>query len=206
MKNSTSLHSSSLPAEPAISLLSDTPLAWVEAVIEDFNTFLIDHAACERKAAAVATSMICHYPDKSELVAQMADLAAEEMSHFRQVIRLIHERGVTLAPDIKDPYVNALRKHVRHGKEEYLLDRLLIAGIVEARGTERFGMIAEHSPESKLRQFYRQLALSEARHQQMFLQLALHYIDTDTVTERLTHLQVVEAGIVDGLPARAALH
>lgn len=193
-------------SEPVIELICDTPMSWLEAVQADFDTFLIDHAACERKAAAVATSMICHYPDKSELVAQMADLAAEEMSHFRQVIRLIHARGIKLTPDTKDPYVNALRQQVRHGKEAYLLDRLLIAGIVEARGTERFGLIGEHSEEPRLRSFYRQLAQSEARHQQMFLELALRYVPTETVKTRLADLLVVEAGIVEGLPPRAALH
>ena len=189
-----------------ISLACASSTAWADAVMADFDTFLIDHAACERKAAAVATSMICHYPDKRQLVAEMADLAAEEMSHYRQVIKIIHDRGVTLTADTKDPYVNAFRAHVRHGKDEYLLDRLLVAGLVEARGTERFNMIAQRCLEPRLKQFYHQLALSEARHQQMFLDLALHYLPKDTVAARLAHLQVIEAGIVDELPARAALH
>ncbi len=189
-----------------IRLGCETSINWVETVMADFDTFLIDHAACERKAAAVATSMICHYPDKTQLVAEMADLAAEEMSHYRQVIKLIHARGLILTPDTKDPYVNALRTHVRNGKEDYFLDRLLIAGIVEARGTERFGMIAEHATEPRLKLFYHQLALSESRHQQMFLQLALHYLPENTVADRLAHLQAVEADIVDKLASRAALH
>lgn len=199
------------PAETSISsleiqLVNSSPQAWVNAVMADFNTFLIDHAACERKAAAVATSMICHYPDRNHLVAAMADLAAEEMSHYRQVIKLIHSRGLHLAADTKDPYVNALRTHIRHGKDEYLLDRLLIAGLVEARGTERFRLISTHCTEPSLQQFYHQLALSEARHQQMFLDLALHYLPASMVAERLAHLQVVEGEIVDQLTPRAALH
>ncbi len=197
---------SRLNPPPEIRLGCETNVTWVDAVMADFDTFLIDHAACERKAAAVATSMICHYPDKMQLVAEMADLAAEEMSHYRQVIKLIHARGVMLTPDIKDPYVNALRTHVRNGKEDYFLDRLLIGGIVEARGTERFRMIAEHSTEPRLKLFYHQLALSESRHQQMFLQLALHYLPHDTVADRLALLQAVEAEIVEQLPSRAALH
>jgi len=189
-----------------IRLACDSPLAWVNAVMSDFDTFLIDHAACERKAAAVATSMICHYPDRNRLVAEMADLAAEEMGHYRQVIKLIHARGVSLTADTKDPYVNAFRKHVRNGKDQYLLDRLLVAGLVEARGTERFNLIAQHSTELKLKQFYHQLALSESRHQQMFLDLAVHYFPTETVVERLACLQAIEADIVDTLIPRAALH
>ncbi|MEM7083491.1 MAG: tRNA-(ms[2]io[6]A)-hydroxylase [Pseudomonadota bacterium] len=195
------------PHEPlSIALGVATTPAWVETVLAEFDTFLIDHAACERKAAAVATSMICHYPDRAQLVADMADLAAEEMSHFRQVIKLIHARGIQLTPDTKDPYVNALRKHVRHGKQEYLLDRLLIAGLVEARGTERFALIGEHCEESTLRQFYHQLAVSEARHQRLFVDLALRYVPDQIVAERLRDLQSIEAEIVTSLPLRAALH
>ncbi|MFK8032458.1 MAG: tRNA-(ms[2]io[6]A)-hydroxylase [Gammaproteobacteria bacterium] len=206
MKTSETRIAQTSDSSLAIQLEGASPKTWVDAVLQDFNTFLIDHAACERKAAAVATSMICHYPDRNRLVAEMADLAAEEMSHFRQVIRLIHARGLRLTADTKDPYVNALRTHLRNGKEDYMLDRLLIAGIVEARGTERFGLIAEHSSEPALQQFYRQLALSESRHQQMFLDLALHYFETDTVAARLTQLQAIEGEIVQQLPSRAALH
>ncbi len=206
MTSSPSKHNLNPHSALEIQLVNRSPATWVQAVMDDFNTFLIDHAACERKAAAVATSMICHYPDRNRLVAEMADLAAEEMSHYRQVIKLIHARGISLTADTKDPYVNALRKHVRNGRDEYLMDRLLVAGVVEARGTERFSLIASHCPDSKLKQFYQQLAISESRHQQMFLDLAIHYLPVDEVHKRLLHLQHVEAEIVDALIPRAALH
>ena len=57
--------------------------------------------------------------------------------------RIIHARGLRLADDYKDPYVNALRSQVRNGGEGMLLDKLLVAGIVEARGCERLFMVAE---------------------------------------------------------------
>lgn len=193
-------------AQERIRLGIASPPGWLAAVLADFDGFLIDHAACERKASAVATSMICHYPDRRALVAQMADLAVEEMSHYREVLRIIHSRGVTLTRDRKDAYVNALRKHVRTGPEAYLLDRLLIAGIVEARGTERFTMIAAGVGDVELQRFYRQLAASEARHQNVFLDLALRYVEPERVLIRLSELQVIEADIVDALPFRAALH
>lgn len=193
-------------SEPRVQLLAASPRQWLDAVLGDFDTFLVDHAACERKAAAVATSMICHYPDRDSLVVAMADLAVEEMSHFREVIRLIHSRGITLGADRKDPYVNALRKHVRNGREFYLLDRLLIASIVEARGTERFAMIGAAMPDETLKLFYQRLAASEARHQQVFLDLALLYVESDLVLSRLGELQIIEAEIIDSLPFRAALH
>ena len=38
----------------------------------DFDSFLLDHAAAEKKASGMAISMLSHYPDKVELVAAMA--------------------------------------------------------------------------------------------------------------------------------------
>jgi tRNA-(ms[2]io[6]A)-hydroxylase len=73
----------------------------------------------------------------------MIDLAIEELSHYRAVVRLMNERGLCLLPDEKDPYINQLRRSIRDGKKFYFMDRLLIGGIVEARGAERFGLVAD---------------------------------------------------------------
>jgi tRNA-(ms[2]io[6]A)-hydroxylase len=62
-----------------------TPKAWVDAVLNDFDTFLTDHAAAEKKASGMAMSMISHYPDRKSVVKAMADLAIEELIHFKQI-------------------------------------------------------------------------------------------------------------------------
>ena len=88
----------------------DTSEKWTEAVLADFDRFLNDHAAAERKASGMAMSMALQYKDKPDLVSAMIDLAIEELAHFREVIKLMRERGLEMLPDIKDKYVNALRK------------------------------------------------------------------------------------------------
>merc|ERR1712118_43055 len=102
-----------------------------------------DHAAAEKKASGMALSMIAHYADRKELVSEMADLAIEELSHYKEVIKVIHERGGQVGVDTKDAYVIGFREHMRHGKADYFLDRLIIAGIIEARGIERFQLVAD---------------------------------------------------------------
>ena len=128
-------------------LKSPSPQAWTDCVLENFDTFLLDHAAAEKKASGMALSMVSHYPDKARLVLAMAELAVEEMVHFREVVKIIQARGLTLGADVKDPYVNSIRTLLRQGSELYLLDRLLTAGVIEARGAERFGLIAKALPE-----------------------------------------------------------
>ena len=159
-------------------LRSASPKAWLEAVLANFDRFLLDHAACERKASAMAMHLAAHYRDRRVLVDAMVDLACEELDHFRQVYRIVSERGLELAPDEKDAYVNAmngLSRRGTRGTEAYFLDRLLLAGIVEARGCERFGMIAEALSEGRLKSFYRQIEDSESRHRELFYGLACEY-------------------------------
>jgi tRNA-(ms[2]io[6]A)-hydroxylase len=183
-----------------------TPTAWVDTVLNNFDRFLNDHAQAEKKASGMAMSMVSHYPDKPDIVKAMIDLAIEELAHFREVIKLMQHKGLCLDRDEKDPYVNALRKTMRDGTEHYLLDRLLIAGIIEARGCERFGLIAQHHPEEEFQQFYQLITDSEAKHHLLFIELASHYFSTPEIEQRLDELLTIEAAIVEQLPIRAALH
>lgn len=187
-------------------LKAATSRAWLDTVLADFDTFLADHASCEKKASGMAMSMISHYPDRPELITDMLNLAVEEMSHFRDVVRLILERGQQPTADQKDDYINRLHQAMDQGKDAYLLDRLLIASIVEARGAERFALIADGLEEPRLKKFYQAIADSEARHYQLFLALAERYFPTERISPRLDALLDIEADIINDLPLKAALH
>jgi tRNA 2-(methylsulfanyl)-N6-isopentenyladenosine37 hydroxylase len=191
---------------PDSPLRYSTPAAWTDAVLADFDRFLLDHATAEKKASGMAISMLSHYPDRTELVTAMADLAIEELTHYREVVKWIHQRGLTIGPDQKDPYVVAFRESIRQGREVYLLDRLLTASIIEARGAERFALVAaalEHGP---LKKFYQSIARSEERHFELFLDLAKKYLPLDIIEQRWDELLDIEAALVESLPIRAALH
>lgn len=183
-----------------------SPNAWVDYVIERFDQFLLDHAAAEKKAAGMALSMLSHYPDRARLVTAMSELAAEEMVHFREVVKLIQERGLQLTADEKDPYVNEVRSWIRQGSEQYLLDRLLTGAVIEARGAERFALVAEALSPGSVKRFYQSLARSEARHYELFFDLAIEYFPPETVMLRWQELLSAEARYVQVLPIRAALH
>ena len=189
-----------------IELMYKTPVSWAEGVVAAMDEFLPDHAAAEKKASSMAMGMVAHYPDRPELVTAMIDLAIEELNHYRAVVKLMNERGLCLLPDEKDPYVNSLRRAIRHGKDHYFMDRLLVGGIVEARGAERFGLVADALSAGKLQRFYRAITRSEEEHKGLFIQLAELYFDPAEIRTRLNELLVVEADIVRELPLRPALH
>lgn len=189
-----------------IILRFQTESIWADVALEDFNRFLIDHAAAEKKASGMAMSMALHYRDKPRLVREMIDLSIEELQHFRECVRLLQERELELLPDEKDPYVNSLRSVMRHGKTDGLLDRLIVGGIVEARGCERFGLIEAALPEGEMKNFYAAITKSEAKHQTLFLDLAKCYFPETEIAPRLDELLDIEAELVSTLPYRAALH
>lgn len=187
-------------------LRTDTTREWVDVVLGDFDAFLVDHAACERKASATALKLVSHYSDRTTLVRELIPFAQEELEHYAQVMAIILDRGLATRPDEKDPYVGALMKLVQRGPEQYFLDRLLVLGVVEARGCERFGMLADALEPGPLKDFYTDIARSEARHHGLFVRLAKEYFSAATVQQRLDELLDAEAELVARLPHRPAVH
>ena len=108
--------------------------------------------------------------------------------------------------DRRDPYIHGLRELIRTGSRAYFLDQLLVFGIVEARGCERFGLVAGGLPPGPLKDFYVDITRSEARHHGLFVRLARRYFPDDEVEARLDTLLESEAALVAGLPLRSALH
>jgi tRNA-(ms[2]io[6]A)-hydroxylase len=154
----------------------------------------------------MALSMLSHYPDRTRLVTAMSELAVEEMVHFREVIKHIQQRQLQLGADKKDPYVNEIRSWIRSDSEVYLLDRLLTGAVIEARGAERFALVATGLSSGELQRFYASLARSEARHFALFLDLAHEYFTAEVIDTRWQELLEVEARCLQTLPIRAALH
>lgn len=187
--------------------LVPTKLDWVQCVLNNFDQFLLDHASAEKKASGMALTLVSHYPDRYELVSAMTELAIEELNHFKEVLKIIHQRGLQLQGDKKDPYINQMMKLFGKGSEQYFVDRLLVAGIIEARGYERFSLIAEHLPEDdKLKSFYQSIARSESRHAEQFIDFAKLYNQDNDTEERLQIFIEKEGEIMSNLPIHALLH
>lgn len=180
---------------------------WINAVMEDFDTFLCDHADCERKASAMAMSFVAKYPDRKEIIPELIETAVEELEHFQQVYQLMESRGVALPSSMgEDKYVKALIKQCHSGRNERFRDRLLIASVLETRGAERFRLVADALEEPELKKFYKMLWVSEAKHGHIFVKMALNYFPEKEVYDRLQWWIDREAEVIDNLEIRPALH
>ena len=190
-----------------IKLKWDTPKEWIETVLADFPKFLQDHADCERKASAMAMSFVAKCPDRVEIIPELIETALEELVHFKLVYEIMDQKKITLPKQLEqDNYIGGLIKKCRSGREERLLDRMVVAAVVEARGVERFRIVAENIKEEELQKFYDMLWQSEYKHSDVFLRLALSYWKWEEIEERLVYFIHQEAIICEGLPFRAAVH
>ena len=180
---------------------------WLEAVMNDFNSFLQDHADCERKASAMAMSFVAKYPDRVEIIPELIETGIEELEHFQQVYTIMQRRGIPLQHSIgEDLYVKNLIKQCHSGRIERFLDRLLIASVLETRGAERFKMVADAQEDEEMKRFYKMLWTSEAKHGHIFVKMALNYFPEDQVYERLEWWIGKESEVIEKLEIRAALH
>ncbi|WP_439482526.1 tRNA-(ms[2]io[6]A)-hydroxylase [Cyclobacterium plantarum] len=192
----------------SIDLTTSSSQAWLDAVMGNFDAFLQDHADCERKASAMATSLIAKYPDREKIIPDMIETAIEELEHFQQVFELMQQRKVALNKEMKeDPYIRQLMPLTHGGTpESRFLSRMLLGSIVECRGCERFRMISEAQEDEDLKKFYKNLWTSEAKHGNIYVELTLEYFDEKIVYDRLQEMMEFEGGVVKKLPVKPALH
>jgi tRNA 2-(methylsulfanyl)-N6-isopentenyladenosine37 hydroxylase len=193
-------------ARKSVDLAVPSPADWLPCVLNNFDAFLADHANCERKASAMAMGMVVKYPDRPAVLPMLIDVAREELDHFAQVYAVMRQRGVALVRDSRDEYIMKLMEVVRHGRDDRFLDRLLMASIVECRGAERFGLIADSITEPQLASFYDNLRKSETKHGHVFADLALKYFSPEVVYARAAALGDHEAKVIEQLAVAPALH
>ncbi len=189
-------------------LLQPTPRRWVEAVQEDVEGMLLDHAHCELKAAQSALAIVGRFgSDAPELIDPLSELAREETAHFRQVHQHIRDRGRELGKPEKDEYVAGLMKAARRDekKQPILLDRLIVSALIEARSCERFKVLAEGLNNEALQMFYKGLMAAEARHFRMFSGLAESIFGADARL-RLKVVAKREAEVAGMLPLGPKVH
>jgi len=188
-------------------LRKETSKEWAPKVLKNFNHFLIDHASCEKKAVHTALSIVQGNPDKPKLIDPIIGLAREELAHFHQVFRLLRKRNLNLTKDKKDPYIVQILSEVDLAtKSNALLDRLIVFGVVEARGCERFDLLSEELEDQDLKKFYQSLSKDEEKHQALFLRVASYYFEDSKIQDRLNFFLDLEQKVLDRLPLKARLH
>jgi len=178
-----------------LGLKSDTDIAWVKIAENNLQQLLTDHAFAEQKAASSAVSLIINYSEKTELVQALSDHAIEEMEHFKMVHEIMVSRGMTLGMDQNSAYAKNLIKFFPKTKDrqQSLINRLLMAAMIEARSCERFSVLSKNMEDKELAKFFGDLLASEAGHYTLFLGFARKFMDREIVDKKWDEFLTYEA-------------
>ncbi|MEN9281170.1 MAG: tRNA 2-methylthio-cis-ribozeatin biosynthesis protein [Bacteroidota bacterium] len=179
---------------------------WIGVANNHLIEILIDHAHCEKKAAAFALAMINRYPERTRLVKDMIDLAKEEIEHFELVIHELEARGVSLTHDTGNRYAQLLHDHIRRSEPHRLLDSLIVGAFIEARSCERFSLLADHASSQDMRDLYKSLLASEAGHYRAYTDIAREYFPVEDVRQRLKEFGEIEASIIRSMQNQPTMH
>ncbi|MGB9428477.1 MAG: tRNA-(ms[2]io[6]A)-hydroxylase [Gammaproteobacteria bacterium] len=186
-------------------LACTTPPAWIDAAMRNQGLLLIDHANCEKKAAAAALSLMFQYGERRpEMQDILSRLAREELRHFEQVRRIMKKRGILHRMLSASRYAQGLRRHVRRREPERLLDMLIVGAFIEARSCERFQALVPQL-DAELAEFYGGLAAAEARHFDVYLRLAKQ-MSADDLTSRIKMFAGIEASLISGMDGDFRFH
>ncbi|RZJ71112.1 tRNA-(ms[2]io[6]A)-hydroxylase [Flavobacterium sp.] len=183
---------------------------WVSLVETNIQEILTDHAWCEQKAATNAISIITLNSEYEDLVADMLQLAQEEISHFEMVFEIIKKRGYKLGRERKDNYVGELAKYMKANadgtREKGFVERMLFSAMIEARSCERFKVLSENVKDEELAKFYRDLMESEAGHYTTFITYARKYGGDIDVEKRWREWLEHEAIIIANYGKKESIH
>ena len=191
-----------------LGLQFETSTSWAEIAVDNLEQILTDHAFAEQKASANAISIIINYSEETDLVKDMSDIAIEELEHFRMVHQLMIQRGFVLGREQHNDYAKSLQKFFPKTKDRQtaLINRLLVAALIEARSCERFKVFSENMQDEELSKFYKDLMVSEANHYTLFLGYARKYMDRKTVDEKWKSLLAFEAEMMKSRGTKATVH
>lgn len=191
-----------------LGLQFETTTSWADIAKVNLEQILTDHAFLEQKAASNAVSIIINYSEETELVKEMSTIAIEEMQHFKMVHLLMVKRGMVLGREQKNDYAVRLQKFFPKTKDrtDALIQRLLVAALIEARSCERFKVFSENMEDEELKKFYKNLMISEANHYTTFLQFAREYQDREIVDAKWKALLQFEAQMMKERGTEAKIH
>ncbi|MBA2663715.1 MAG: tRNA-(ms[2]io[6]A)-hydroxylase [Bradymonadaceae bacterium] len=189
-----------------LNLAVPTDEGWFERIVDELDTVLVDHAHLEKRAASTALSMIFRYTGRAQLPRKLSEVVQEEMDHFVRMLDLLETRGVAFKKLDPAPYAALLAGHARKQEPEALLDRLLIAALIEARSCERFTILSKRVDDPVLAAFYEELYESEARHHTLYTGLAREYFPGPVVKARLSELAEYEAQALRASSGMVRLH
>ncbi len=182
-------------AHPVLRL--PTPAEWVEQACNSREILLLDHAACEKKAASTALALMFAYAEDLDLADKLSRLAREELRHYEQVAKLVRRLGIVPRRLAPGRYAERLRRLVARSEPQREIDLLICGAFIEARSCERFEALSA-AIGAPLAVLFGRLHAAEARHYEVYLGLAHRAAQRSglKIDDRVAAFAAVEAELI----------
>lgn len=141
-------------------------------------------------------NLLFSYVENQTLCREMTEIVQEELAHFHQVLAILNRRGIPFRRLKPSSYGARLHEAVDKQEPRRAVDRLLVAGLIEARSCERFAVLRDRLEDVELADFFGGLFESEARHHSTYVRLAKDFASEDEVRSRLQKLAELEAQLI----------
>ena len=145
----------------------------------------------KKKAAQMALSLSNSFHRYPKVLTKLSKISREELVHYEQVLKMHQTLGIEYRPKPAGRYAKTLWKAIDQTNQYRLLDKLMIAAIIEARSCERFAcLVPVLSP--PLSDYYDRLYQAEKRHALIYLEFASLVSDDETIKRRLNYFLQIE--------------
>ncbi len=188
-----------------IQLQVPTPKAWLAKAANSLQELLSDHAECEKKAAITAINFTRYFHEHRDVLDSLALIAREEMRHFDRVLFWLDSYSLSYTPTEACRYAKSLHQYVKQHRDAQIVDKLLVAAVIEARSCERFALLVPWL-DSKLGGFYSKLYEAEKRHAQVYINFALKLSSQRKIHSRLSDILAYEADLISAPERTFAFH
>jgi tRNA-(ms[2]io[6]A)-hydroxylase len=91
-------------------------------------------------------------------------------------------------------------------RDDLIIDKMLFAAMIEARSCERFKVLTENIKDDELREFYKELMISEANHYTTFISFARQLGDPEKVNKRWEEWLQYEGEIIKSYGNKETIH
>jgi tRNA-(ms[2]io[6]A)-hydroxylase len=180
---------------------------WLELNSANLDEFLTEAADCERKASALAMQFTSKYPKYKELMIGLVDIAIGNLQNFQTLLEHFDKKGIEMLREIqKNLYTINMIYKCRHKHRERLLDKFIVASLLELRAAERYDQLISKLETKKMQALLSRISARKKIHSEQYLQLAAKYFKAEEIKKRVKFFLRVEQNIIRSVDPKISLY
>jgi len=180
---------------------------WLELNFANLDEFLTEAADCERKASALAMQFTSKYPKYKELMIGLVGIAIGNLQNFQTLLEHFDKKGIEMLREIqKNLYTINLIYKCRHKHRERLLDKFIVAALLELRAAERYDQLISKLETKKMQVLLSRISARKKSHSEQYLQLAAKYFKPEEIKKRVKYFIQVEHNVMRSMDPKISLY